>query len=256
MSPAEPDAVRSAARAAFLARVTAGATHEIRNVLAIVKESAGLVGDLVSAGGPGRDPDPSKVDWALDRIRLQVARGAELSTALNRVMHGLDEPEGPVELGPAVEHAVLLARRFARQHECEIEHVPGSGGSPIVVCNGLDLSMALVWLMEWCVDRLPPGSTLEVRSESSEDGPVVQLVARDTGDASGVGSERFGEMGGLLGVAREGPAVRDEGPDRTAIGPDRRALWAEWVSAEIRAPNAATVLLQFRQRDDIDGEMI
>lgn len=211
-----PDAARSAARSAFLARVTAGATHELRNVLAIVKESAGLVGDLVDAAGRGRTPDPSKIDWALDRIRLQVARGAELSTALNRVMHGLDEPEGRVELEPAVEHAVLLARRFARRHECEIEHVPGADLA--VTCSALDLSMALVGLLEWCAERLPPSSTVAVRVESTDDGPAVRFDPEPAGVT-------FGDV-----EPEPGRRLND--------------LMA-WIPATIHEPGGTTLILRF-----------
>lgn len=218
------EAARSAARAAFLARVTAGATHEIRNVLAIVKESAGLVGDLMDAAGSGRTPDPARIDWALDRIRLQVKRGAELSTALNRTMHGLDEPEGRIELEPAVEHAVLLARRFARRNECELEHLPGDDLA--VTCSGLDLSMALVGLMEWCVERLPPGSTLQVRVESTEDGPGVRFAAGPAGVAFG-----------------------DPEPGR------RLEELVAWIPASVREADKATLILRFsRSGNGPDGE--
>lgn len=37
--------------AAFLSAMTASATHEVRNVLAIIKESAGLVDDLIQVYG-------------------------------------------------------------------------------------------------------------------------------------------------------------------------------------------------------------
>ena len=39
--------------AAFLSAMTASTTHEARNVLAIIKESAGLVEDLVQVYAPG-----------------------------------------------------------------------------------------------------------------------------------------------------------------------------------------------------------
>lgn len=227
MSPGAGDAglrapnghAREAARAAFLARITAGATHDLRNVLAIVKESAGLVGDLVDAAGPGRAPDRSKIDWALDRIRLQVARGAELSTALNRVMHGLDEPEARIELEPAVEHAVLLARRLARRHECELVHVPGPVGLA-VTCSGLDLSMALVGLMEWCVQRLPPSSAVEIEVEETGGGAAVRFSAAHPGTVFGDADPEAGH---------------------------RLEQLAAWIPATVRTPDPGTRVLRFHE---------
>ncbi|MEJ2186570.1 MAG: hypothetical protein P8Z36_11600, partial [Gemmatimonadota bacterium] len=104
-------------RAAFVARLTAGATHELRNVLAIVKESAGLVQDLLAMGASA----DGRADKALGRIETQVGRGAELLTSLNRLAHGLDRDEDAVDLGEAVEHAVVLCQRYARQRERALE---------------------------------------------------------------------------------------------------------------------------------------
>jgi C4-dicarboxylate-specific signal transduction histidine kinase len=176
MTPRTPEAgtagSRDAERAAFIARLTAGATHELRNFFAIVKESAGLVGDLVEVAGD-RPASAEKVDWALERIRLQIERGTQLTDSLNRVMHGLDHPTETVELGTAVRHAGLLAQRFARRRECEIRVEEGPEVS--VTVNALDLFRTLVELMEWCVDRLPPQSVLAVRPEAA-DGPAVRFT--------------------------------------------------------------------------------
>ena len=46
--------------AAFLSEVTAGATHELRNVLAIIKESGGLIGDLVRLHPNGESLDQER----------------------------------------------------------------------------------------------------------------------------------------------------------------------------------------------------
>lgn len=164
-------------RAAFLARLTAGATHEIRNVLAIVKESAGLVQDLVDAGTGASRGD--KVGWALERIQLQVTRGTELSTALNRVMHGLDHETEMVELAEAVQHAGLLSRRFAHQNRRKLELEPGPDGVTVTT-NALDLYMALVATLEWCLARVPEGETVVVGPEQ-RDGAAVRFRAAGSG---------------------------------------------------------------------------
>lgn len=164
------------ARAAFVARLTAGATHEVRNILAIVKESAGLVEDLVRAAGGDGAADPDKVLWALGRIQLQVTRGTELSTSLNRVMHGLDRAEEAVALNEAVAHSGLLSRRHARQVGRRIELEAGPDALAVTT-NALDLYRALVAVMEWAVGRVPEGGALVVRPESREGCPAIALRA-------------------------------------------------------------------------------
>ena len=55
--------------AAFIGKITASATHEIRNVLAIVKESAGLIDDLMQAAVTRGPLDGDRVLKATDAHR-------------------------------------------------------------------------------------------------------------------------------------------------------------------------------------------
>lgn len=167
---------RDLRRAAFIARLTAGATHEMRNVLAIVKESAGLVADLVEVAGPDGAPSQEKTRWALERIQLQVARGANLSTSLNRIMHGLDHDEERVELKDAALHTTALTRRFAHQRGRAIQLEEGDAVE--ASASAMDVYMALVAVMEWCLERLSEGGTLVVRPEGQRQGAAVAFRAQ------------------------------------------------------------------------------
>ena len=75
--------------AAFMGKITAAATHEIRNVLAIIQESGGLIEDMIRFYEESGKLKPDHLLRSVERIGLQVNRGAELMTALNRVAHGL-----------------------------------------------------------------------------------------------------------------------------------------------------------------------
>ena len=96
-------------------------------MLAIIKESAGLVEDLVQMYGTRGNLDREKVDRALERIDLQVKRGADLLTTLNRLAHTLDQDLSPVELNQEVEQLVRLSQRFARQKDQQVVAEGGAG---------------------------------------------------------------------------------------------------------------------------------
>jgi signal transduction histidine kinase len=101
--------------AAFLAGMTASATHEVRNVLAIIKESAGLIEDMLLLRSKKGTLDGEKVTRAVHRIDAQVKRGAELLTNLNRLSHSLDQDMATVDLHREVEQIVFLCDRLARR---------------------------------------------------------------------------------------------------------------------------------------------
>jgi C4-dicarboxylate-specific signal transduction histidine kinase len=166
--------------AAFIARMTASTTHELRNVLAVVKESAGLVEDLVLASPQQKALNPEKLLHAARRIDAQVGRGAALLTALNRLAHGLDHAEETLDLGQQTEQATFLCQRFARQRRQRIE-AEAEGDARSVRVNALRLQMALVSAIDCCLEQLPEDSVVTMRVVGSADRPSVVV----TGTAGG-----------------------------------------------------------------------
>ncbi|MGD2121687.1 MAG: hypothetical protein PVJ76_08075 [Gemmatimonadota bacterium] len=164
--------------AAFLAAMTASATHEVRNVLAIIKESAGLVDDLTQVYGTRGKFDPEKVQRALQRIEVQVRRGADLLTNLNRLAHTLDQDLSPVELGQEVEQIVFLSQRFARQKGQSVE-MEGDREEQHLVINALHLHMALSGAVACCLEELPEGRSLRVGVGEADGAPMVEFRSAD-----------------------------------------------------------------------------
>ncbi len=174
--------------AAYLAAMTASATHEVRNVLAIIKESAGLVDDLVQVFGRKGTLNEEKVSQALARIEIQVKRGADILTNLNRLSHTLDEDLARVELGREVEQLVFLSQRFARKKG----HLVVSGEAEegcFATANPIRLHMTLFSAMECCLEELPEGSTVTVEVRKAQGHEIVEYL----GSREGVG-EAAGPM--------------------------------------------------------------
>lgn len=161
--------------ATFLARMTASTTHELRNVLAVVKESAGLVEDLTLASQHQQSVSPDKFLHAARRIDAQVARGAALLTSLNRLAHGLDHLEQSLDLGQHVEQVASLCQRFARQRRQRIELEVGAE-TRTVEANALRLQMALVSAIDCCLEQLPEESVVTLRVAGSVDRPCIVIT--------------------------------------------------------------------------------
>jgi C4-dicarboxylate-specific signal transduction histidine kinase len=161
--------------AAFIARITASTTHEIRNVLAIVKESAGLIEDMVRAFDERRPLDREKLIRAVGRIDAQIGRGAEVLSNLNRLAHSLDQAQSRVDLNQEVQRVAFLCQRFARQGRHSVEVRPGDRELPVVV-NALQLQMALFTAVECCLDQLPEPGTVTIHPGRQGDRPAVEFV--------------------------------------------------------------------------------
>jgi len=151
--------------AEFIGKVTASATHEIRNVLAIVKESAGLIEDLVraSSGTGGGPPHGERILKAAGRIDAQVARGAEIVTRLNRFAHAADEASGRVDLAEEVREVAFLSQRFARARRQTVE-AAAPDGAVWLTGSSLHVQMALFAAVTFCLADLPEGASLCLRA--------------------------------------------------------------------------------------------
>jgi signal transduction histidine kinase len=147
--------------AAFLSKVTASATHELRNVLAIIKESSGLMGDMVQICTAGGSLDPERIGRTVDRVDTQVRRGANLLTGLNRLAHCLDVEKGILDLREEVDLAVFMSRRKARNRRQEVE-VTGSEANLQVSVSPIHLQMALYAVLEVFIEGLPERASISV----------------------------------------------------------------------------------------------
>ena len=154
--------------ASFLSEVTASATHELRNVLAIIKESNGLMGDMIQLCAGGGNLDGARMKRAGDRVDTQVKRGADILSGLNRLSHCLDVDSGILDLQEEVELVAFMIGRKARNRRQTLGVESGVSGAQIQA-PPLQLQMALYSAVKVCIDAFPEGSSLSlgVRREAA-----------------------------------------------------------------------------------------
>ncbi len=168
--------------AAFIAKITASTTHEIRNVLAIIKESAGLIGDIIRASSEARPLKVDRVTRATDRIDAQITRGADLLTILNRFVHSLDHVTEQVDLNLEADQVAALCERFARLkgHTVEVEH----GTDPLTVeLNALCLHMAFCSAVDCCLEGMDEPGTVRMRTGRAGEEVSIEFTG-EVGDVT------------------------------------------------------------------------
>ena len=127
---------------AFFGKITAGITHEMKNVLAIIQESSGLMEDILDITENDAFPHKDKFIKSLNRIRGQIQRGIDISSHLNRFAHSPDHCPTSLDLNEITKQMVLLASRFAKLKNVVLESSPSD--PPIVIrSDPVSLEMAL-----------------------------------------------------------------------------------------------------------------
>jgi C4-dicarboxylate-specific signal transduction histidine kinase len=173
--------------AAFMGKITAAMTHEMKNVLAVIKETNGLMEDLLATMPEGAWPHRERMIKAIASIQKQVQRGSELSTRLNSFAHSPDRPVTQVDLSDLVDHILYLCRRFARLKEVTLEIPPASQKNIVLVTSPLHLQMALFLAIEAILHHLAPGQKLQTEISQTQDGmPQICFIAESGQGADGL----------------------------------------------------------------------
>jgi signal transduction histidine kinase len=147
--------------AAFMGRITAGVTHEMKNVLAIIKESAGLMEDILALTKDSPAPDSERFTRVISSINKQVERGVDLSTRLNAFAHSPDTRQAEIDLNILLDQVACLSARFARLKRVGVSATPQP--EPVTLLND---PLRLHMLFVDCIDRLlqvaPAGSAIHM----------------------------------------------------------------------------------------------
>ncbi len=164
---------------AFVGRVTASLSHEVKNTLAIIGESSGLMGDLIDYTPPPADWAPyPRVKMLLTTIGEQVQRSAELIKRLNRFAHSMDDEMAPLELNDLLKEITQLAQRFARLREVRLETAMAS--EPLNMrSDPFRIQQVVFHLIEVSLESAPKGTTVVVGSKRNES--AAQVVLTDEG---------------------------------------------------------------------------
>jgi hypothetical protein len=198
---------------AFFGTVTAAVSHELANILLIVDQVGGLLGDLAGSVASGQNVSSERLNVLHDRITRQTQRGIEQIKALNRFAHSIDEPDQPVGVNSQVETVLILTRRLLAHAQVELsvrwlEEEISLKGSPFLVMN-----IFFITLNE-ALRTAGKGDLIEV--ELIENHPFVTIVVDGPAGTSPVSGEAMQdrvhilaeELGGGVKIRTEGERRR------------------------------------------------
>ncbi|WP_031479785.1 HAMP domain-containing histidine kinase [Maridesulfovibrio frigidus] len=97
----------------FFGKVSATISHDVKNVLAIINEEAGLLQDLSLMAGQGMELDPERLVKLAKKIQNQVKRGDTIIKNMNKFAHSVDVPESEVDFYEMTSLVVALFTRMA-----------------------------------------------------------------------------------------------------------------------------------------------
>jgi signal transduction histidine kinase len=105
----------------FFGKMTASISHEIKNVMAIINESAGLLEDYCFMSEKGVPIDPEKLKVVAQRVSKQIQRADGIAVNMNSLAHSVDDFQKSVGLIEILELSVGLALRLADMRSVKLD---------------------------------------------------------------------------------------------------------------------------------------
>ncbi|MCF8067510.1 MAG: hypothetical protein K9L30_02880 [Desulfobacterales bacterium] len=158
----------------FFGKMTASTTHEMKNVFAIIKESSGLMEDIMSFTDDIPETAKIKLAKIIDKIKGQVERGNNLTQRINRFAHSSDALIADTDLNEIVSRLVNMSERLAKMKNISLELVPAA--DPIMITTKpVELLMAQFYCLEYLFYFLPDGGKVSATIKNPESKPTIRF---------------------------------------------------------------------------------
>ena len=156
----------------FMGKMTATATHEIKNVLAIIRESSGLMQDFLYMLKDEKFEYKERFLKIISNIDDQVTRGDGISTLLNKFAHAPDQESSTENLPEVVDQMIALSVRLAKAKEVSFVN-DSSAVTTLLTCDPLKTRMLLFQAMDTLMGHALSGEKVGVKVSSGEAGKAL-----------------------------------------------------------------------------------
>ncbi len=188
---------------AFFARITASVTHELNNVIAVINEVAGLLGDMIEDIDSAKSVTPEQLTKIRSRLSTQVARGQTIIKRLNRFAHTADEKTLTFDLVAVMDNLTGLCERLAGMKKVKLDFRPRVD-SLVISGNPFFLQQCFFEALRLVLDSDCAGDilTIDIRADSNSaniafsglDGSKIEIVKSNTHKLEAIMEEVHGRL--------------------------------------------------------------
>ena len=151
---------------AFFGRVNASISHELKNIMAIISETAGLLGDLAELASTGKPVGPDVLKNCAGSIMEEIQRGFSTIRQMNRFAHSVDTPFQAVNLLDLLDLVKNLSAYLSYAGKVRIDF--GGGDDPVVSTCPFLLQTVLYQALVQAYKCAGPGAEVTVGIRAME----------------------------------------------------------------------------------------
>ncbi len=202
-----------------LGRMLAGFSHDMRNHLAVIRESNGLLEDLLTMEMPDEHSRlPEQMKKAIALIEERVSKSADLCRHLSGLAHRSDLFLSSFDLNELISELTVFLDRPARLRRVHLRPQPGSEIQPLYNDSAL-LQHVVYRLTAFFLEQAEEGGTLLIGTGQEEELRVVNFLLVSGAQVSLAAfpetmSAAVGKLGGELEVQ---DLSAEGGPDASGL---------------------------------------
>jgi signal transduction histidine kinase len=162
----------------FFGKMSASISHEIKNVLAVINENAGLMQDYISMHEREMPIDPEQLKGVSQMIKKQVKRADTIMKNMNKFAHSTDQLIKTESVNDILNVVTKLAIRFANMREITLEKIPSD--EPIKIKTNPFLLENLIWLcLDFAMDAVGPERTVRLLAKKIDNSAQITFSQLD-----------------------------------------------------------------------------
>ncbi len=171
-------------------RLMAGLAHDMKNHLGIIRESNGLMGDILAMGAFDEDEQMvARLNKSIAAIERRIVISANMMHHLSGLAHRPDNAYSSFLINDLIEEEYTFLERFSRLKQIEIEFEFGQS-LPSVYNDPALFQHIFYRLYALCLEQLGSGQRLVITTEPATGG--VAIVFRLIGNSQ-VNLEQFSD---------------------------------------------------------------
>jgi signal transduction histidine kinase len=183
----------------FFGKVNASISHELKNILAIISEAAGLLQDLTDMAARGKKIEFEMLQTCSQDIVEEIQRGFATIKQMNKFSHSVDDPVNEVNLVELVELMTALAGFLSTAAEVRLEPVPDA--APTVLTRPFRLQHLVYRALVFAFESAGPEGAVRVAVRPQPDGGASIAFSDFGADSSReFASESVAQLAASIGV--------------------------------------------------------
>ncbi len=160
---------------AYIGKLMANLSHEFKNHLAIIKETCGLLEDLLMIAEAPGSHNNDRYEKIFSTVTERIALASEMCRHLSGFSHRMDQPLSSFSVSDLLVEETYLLERLARQKQVEV-NLTSTTALPAIFNDPCLLQFACFCIIWPALESMGAGSRIGITAREAGEGGTIEIV--------------------------------------------------------------------------------